>query len=453
MTPDRNPEELAQYLDELFRTQDTPSVDTIDDPQVEVALQLAQTNPPQLSDEARARMRSKVQQAHQKKVNPPKRPIQFPGQRVLRWVAGFVLVFFLMNNVAVPVMADSLPGDLLYPVKRALESMELSLATSDMNRADVYFTQASRRLNESQRLLTAEVIDEDLVLQAIENLTQANQLNVGGGDIQTRLDSLSTQITDHIEDVSLQDVTTAEMLNEQLSSNLPPPEEQSVSEQSAPIVEDVPTATDTSTPSPTTTPTYTATATLTPTATSTPTHTATSSPTATLTATSTLTPSATPTDEPTLTPTYESYIGVVSATANVNIRTLPTTDGEIVAMVAPGTIVTVIGESLDGQWLKVAINGDQMGWIASSLIEEGTVPLFVAPPETSIEETEPLPSVQDTEPIQSDTTTDTSATNQGNDGINKFDCDGQGNFCNAGNQGNNGNNNGNNGNGKGNNKN
>lgn len=422
MAKDRNPEELAQYLDELLQSSTMLSTAGADDPLVEVALQLAHDKPPQLSKNARARMLEKVHQstAHAPSAKP-KRTISFPVQAILRWVAVFVMFIIFMGNIAVPAMADSLPGDILYPAKLTIESIELSLATSDTTRAEVFIRQAERRLDEATKILRANIVNEQLIVNAIDNLESANQLKPTNPMIQGQIASTLNRTDNLIEQIAEIEPEVATTLYPQLLAISPTTEPTLIAEESHPVSE----------------PTTTATVTHTPTWTFTPTYTHTSVP--TLTSTSTPKPSPTNTDEPTPTLSYESYIGVVSATTNVNIRTLPTTDSEIIQQVTPGTIVTIVSKSIDGLWLRIDMKDKQRGWIANSLIIEGTIPLFTLSSTTVATEIEPtLPSdvnLSENPTDTVDTTTDTS--NQGNDDDNKFGCDGQGNSCNSGNQDNN----------------
>ena len=451
MSKDRNPEEFAQYIEDLIQSPELPSANIVDDPLVEVALQLAHDKPPQLSAEMRARMLRKVQEANQNNVTEtrPQQTLSFPVQHILRWVAVFAVVILLMNNVALPAMADSLPGDILYPAKLTIETIELSLASSDTSRTDVYIRQAQRRLDEAEQLLDRNIVNEQLFTKTLENLDSASQLSPTNPVIQAQITANLTAVNTLVERVADRDPLVANNLSQQLAELMPTPEPIEIAETSSKMPE--PTLTPMITSSLTLTPTDTSTPKPSATDTSVPSNTPTLEPSATFTTvqtdTKTPVPSPTFTDEPTLTPTYESYVAVVSATSYVNIRRLPTTDGEILQQVAPGTIVNVIGKSIDAQWLKIEIKDGQQGWIASSLIVKGTVPEFtLSSTENVFDPTPQLTGINpsDTSSNTSDSVSDNSGSNQGNDGINKFGCDGQGNSCNTQSQGNgNGNNNGN----------
>lgn len=459
MSQNRSPDDLANYLDDLLQSADPLSPDMIDDPLVETALELTQDAPPKLDAAMRARMRERVQQAHKEQI-ASKRTIQFPApaQALLRWVAVFAVFVILLNNVAVPAMADSLPGDVLYPVKLTIESVELGLATSDETRAEVYVRQAQRRIVEAKRLLDSDTVNTQLITLAINNLDQASQLVAESSTLRTNILSMTADTAQLIGQVAEHSPESAAELYVQLTAVDPGSETVIVTEEPDATVSSLPTETTTLTATATVTETIipSPTETMEPTSTHTPTTVPTHTPTNTPVPTHTYTPEPTATQTIPPTPTYESYIGVVSATANVNIRAIPTTDGEIIDQVSPGTIVTVVGESVDGEWLQISINDSTKGWIAHTLITEGTVPEFTIETASSPEATgEPLNSIDTIQQGENNQPANDSS-NQGNDGINKFGCDGQGNSCNAGDQSDNSNsgggssgNNGNNGKGRG----
>jgi hypothetical protein len=108
-----------------------------------------------------------------------------------------------------------------------------------------------------------------------------------------------------------------------------------------------------------------ATATTPPTATSQPTSTTT--PTATLTPTATTTPTTTPT--PTRTPNPGVTVrAVVNSTQAINVREGPGRNFTPIAGLTPGTIVTVIGRSGDGEWIQVELDDGREGWVSADLL-------------------------------------------------------------------------------------
>jgi hypothetical protein len=73
----------------------------------------------------------------------------------LRLVAVFTAVALALSGVAF-ASNDSLPGDTLYPVKRAVEQGRVVIARNDQARAGVYADLADRRLKEIEALVKAK---------------------------------------------------------------------------------------------------------------------------------------------------------------------------------------------------------------------------------------------------------------------------------------------------------
>ena len=115
----------------------------------------------------------------------------------------------------------------------------------------------------------------------------------------------------------------------------------------------------TATPIPSATPLPpTATATATATAMPTDTPTATESPTATPTATATATPTATPT-----------VFGIVRSQRRANVRRGPGVNHGIIASLAPGSGVQVLGTNDGDDWYRVALADGAEGWMSQTLLE------------------------------------------------------------------------------------
>jgi uncharacterized protein YraI len=137
----------------------------------------------------------------------------------------------------------------------------------------------------------------------------------------------------------------------------------------------------------------------------------------------------------------DSDAGYVSAGTTVNIRAGAGTDSEILGTLEPGDEFTIVGEE-DG-WYVIELEDGTMAYIFADLAEEGEVP------EGGVVSDEP--NLYGGVPT-GDTNNGGTAGNNGNDGLNKFGCEGRGNSCNtpANENRNNGNNGGGNGNGNGN---
>ena len=156
-----------------------------------------------------------------------------------------------------------------------------------------------------------------------------------------------------------------------------------------------PTATNTPIPSSTqiltNTPTPTITNTPTPTVTNTPTAAVTNTPTPTVTNTPTTTsiptPTVTNTPIPTQTPkyTYKEMPSVdMWTTTGVNLRTLPSTEGERILVVGVGKKVVVTGQCNETGWYKVSFNG-KSGYICNDYLSK-TNPAITPTPVVVIED-------------------------------------------------------------------
>ncbi len=124
----------------------------------------------------------------------------------------------------------------------------------------------------------------------------------------------------------------------------------------------------------TTAPPSTPTTTATPSVTPTPSDTPTPSVTPTIGSTTpTSTPS--PTQTPTLTPTSNAG-ALYRTTARLNLRATPSTSGTILATLASGTIVTLLGESQEASgyiWQRVRA-GSRTGWVAMTYLRPSISP-------------------------------------------------------------------------------
>lgn len=439
MSKNRNPDELGAYLDNLFDSSDSALPEMVDTPEMEVAVELMNDIPPQLESDMRSRMLEKVL-SNNPTPTIRKQQFGFPSQSILRWAAVFAVFIILMSSVTYPAVAYSLPGDVFYPLKIGIERIEIELATTDSALAFAHVLHAERRLDEAQKLLDANTVNSSVIRAAIDDLKTAQNLVTDDPSVSAQIMVLLNTTNTVIEKVANHDESEATTLKNILVDTAFVIEDDHKDLNSIEI-NHTPTQTATVIPSVT------------------PTLTVTPSPNPTATATLTVIMAVESTEATGFTTSsYEPYIAVVSATANVNIRDLPTEEGNIVDQAVPGTIVSVVGESIDGQWVQIAVDNVELGWVASFLVIEGTVPQFTIQTDTRVEETSipevALPITSDTQLFDTDNNSGASdgSTNQGNDGVNKFGCDGQGNSCNSQNNNSNGNSGNNNSNGNGNKK-
>ncbi len=366
-----NSDNLADQLDRALPPHD-PSVyfDDADDALVRVAVRLAHASKPKLSDTAMARI-----QAHVLEANHPKQVVRFPVQRVLRWAAAIILVAVFISAGAVPASANSVPGEVLYPVKRGAERVELVLTASDFARARTHLIQAGRRLQEAGILLEAQRFEESLIDDSLDSVAQAARI-VPADITDENLNALrlrAAQIAQDMQSILDRAIQVSATTPEQVQTYLK--DAQTIGGNLLPPA-----------PSPTAifTETTTSTATLTATDTPTATPTATDAPTTTDAPTDTLTATNTPTttDEPTGVPAY------VYATNSVNLREGPGTAFPIIAQLNPNAEVIVIGEDETGDWTRVSVEDNTVGWIATFLVSPQPIvlpaPTVTTPPDNPI---------------------------------------------------------------------
>lgn len=153
-------------------------------PLLKAAQRAASISGPWLSDDAVTAIQGRLlQRAGELRTRTEHhRPVALWGRFRLMPVALVLLVALLMSGVWVSsAAAASLPGDVLYPLKRVTERVQLALTFSEMNRLWLHIQFAERRLAEVQAVLErrgqlaevtlAEVGDEtEAALASVEQL-------------------------------------------------------------------------------------------------------------------------------------------------------------------------------------------------------------------------------------------------------------------------------------------
>lgn len=84
------------------------------------------------------------------RATPPTTPPRRARKRLVAAAVGAITVAGAFGIVT--TSAQALPGDMLYPVKRGVETVQLSLHHNDVSRAEFELDQATRRLAEAQSL-------------------------------------------------------------------------------------------------------------------------------------------------------------------------------------------------------------------------------------------------------------------------------------------------------------
>ncbi len=157
---------------------------TDDDPLVEVAQRLALAPRPVLSGAAQQRiealLRERALDLQRPYIQIHSRTSHF---RPLAWVwrlsLALLVIVVLLGVGAAQVSATSLPGDALYPVKRAFEDARLSLVSTDKE-PNLRIELADRRVDEFEALLDHQRVYPRVLDEANDHLDRALNLAARG---------------------------------------------------------------------------------------------------------------------------------------------------------------------------------------------------------------------------------------------------------------------------------
>jgi hypothetical protein len=248
------PDSLADHLDQRIPPGQQQPVSMSDDPLVQAAAELANAPRPRLPDEAKARIQAQI--LGQARLQAPTTTRHFWQSQVMRWglVASITLVVMFVSMV--PVTLASVPGDVLYPVKIAIEQIELQVATEPVARAGVNLFHAERRLREASILLERSNLDMGLVASAMDSISAAMtiaetsalpeieaQVQVLMMELDTLLGSADAEQLPAEPDATQQDMTAHQ--DPTSTATLPPPTPNMTA---TPLPTDLPTATPTPLP-------------------------------------------------------------------------------------------------------------------------------------------------------------------------------------------------------------
>ncbi len=386
------PDELADRLDAaLPPNQDTvPAADA--DVLVNLAIQLARAPRPEMPPETFARIQAQVIQAHRQQ-----QPMQRPALRLsmtplMRSAAVVVIAVFFFGSAMIPAAASSLPGELFYPVKLGIEQIEVIAASSTAALSVVHLNHAERRLSEARILLERGQFESTLLIEGWESLAESTEIaeEAPAADLPFDLQARAAQVN-----VAL----NAVLLDAERSGIASPDEIRNIRVAVTAVEDNTPTATLDSAVVET----------------ATPVETSTHVPTATWTS------SATP--DTALTEVATPYLATVFATQGVNVRRGPGIDFEVITVVQPGSLVSVIGQNDDESWLYVRLDDSRLGWIAASLLRRGILPTNTGEQTDAVGFDCDHPGNYCNAPGYNDP--------GGNNSAVDFDCDHPGNYCNA----------------------
>ncbi len=345
MTEEHTSDELAEQLDAALPPDSNHIPTDTDDPLIQAAVWLASVPQPQMSPEALERIHRQIIKA----PTPVKviRPSFMPR---LALVASLVLI--VIFGSAIPSALASVPGDVLYPMKQAIERAELSLATSPEARAGVYITQAERRTGEAETLLLRDQLDTDLLQAAYVSIGAAAEIadQIGipqRAELQQRAALIDFRLTAIIEEINTPSDDLVPVLTQIADIRTDCDDLLPVTASATPEPEASLTASATSEP--------TLTATDAPTGTPVPSLTATATVTPTITATLTVTASPTPTT----TPTAIAVGCTLTTDKNINLRQGPGTNYSVMGALGPGQIAEADGQAQDSDgftWYHLSNN-------------------------------------------------------------------------------------------------
>lgn len=93
-------------------------------------------------------------------------------RRIAAVVGGFAVV--AASGSMAMAAQDALPGDVLYPVKRAIENAQTNLKSDGAAKADTVLSHAEARLDEVQQL-TAKGADEEIIASTLQDFTDQTE--------------------------------------------------------------------------------------------------------------------------------------------------------------------------------------------------------------------------------------------------------------------------------------
>jgi hypothetical protein len=142
------------------------------------------------------RIRSQVLAAY---APPARSPFALNSIRlVVRWgvAAGLALVFLFVGLR--PAVLASVPGETLYPLKQAVEQVELQFAPSAQDRAFVHLAHAERRAQEALTLVERGQLASGIMTDALDELITAAEIartdtNIGSNVI-LQLEARTVQV-------------------------------------------------------------------------------------------------------------------------------------------------------------------------------------------------------------------------------------------------------------------
>jgi hypothetical protein len=251
--------DLIARLDRAIPPHTKAVMDGDGNPLVETARRLAQGPDVRLSTTATSLIEARLRE-HNAALQSPDRTTPHRFRRhILRYAAAALLTVILAMAGLTSASANSLPGDQLYPIKRAAEDVHLALA-SDEQVASLRVDFAERRIGEFEGLLVECEVYPRALEEASNELNQAlDLLNEGYGDrvkLVPRM-SILTQQQDQLVQRAAQMPISPQQFDrlQQITDENKAIQQRLATEGTIPGL--APDVTTTPTPTPASTPTYT----------------------------------------------------------------------------------------------------------------------------------------------------------------------------------------------------
>ena len=108
-----------------------------------------------------------------------------PRERRLAVALGGFAIVGATTSMAVAAQS-ALPGDVLYPLKRAMENAETGFSVSDEAKGNTILANASGRLDEVDELAQQDEVDADAVVRDAEHVRRPGQRGVRAADRRLR---------------------------------------------------------------------------------------------------------------------------------------------------------------------------------------------------------------------------------------------------------------------------
>jgi len=125
-----------------------------------------------------------------------------PRRRLIVTLLAAAISVLLLTGSAVAASAGALPGQLLYPVKRAVEKIDLSLHGDAASKARLHLQFAQRRLDELSTLLelrrSGQNVDIGAAMRAYQAEINAVQADVADAQPGAQLEALLGHVQDEL---------------------------------------------------------------------------------------------------------------------------------------------------------------------------------------------------------------------------------------------------------------